>query len=238
VPLLEACADLGLDQHLSGRARTRIQHFVTLIDRFAERAQGDDPARTARELVEELDYRFWLKESSGSDQAAARRWDNVTEFIDWLGRLRRGEREKAGLAELVNHLSLLDILERQDEEQGGDRVALMTLHSAKGLEFPHVFLVGLEEGLLPHHASLEDDNLEEERRLAYVGITRARRTLTLTLAKRRRRYGELIPCEPSRFLEELPADNLLRVGEDSPEARAESRRRGSAHLAGLKSLLG
>jgi ATP-dependent DNA helicase Rep len=236
--LLGACTELGLDQHLTGKARARMQHFASLIERFGEPARHGDPARTARELVEELDYRAWLRESSGSDKAAARRWDNVEEFIAWLGRLRQGELEQAGLAELVGRLSLLDILERQDEEQGGDRVSLMTLHSAKGLEFPHVFLVGMEEGLLPHRTSLEDDNLEEERRLAYVGITRARRTLTLTLAKRRRRYGELMPCEPSRFLDELPAEDLLQVGEDNPETRAESRRRGAAHLAGLKHLLG
>ena len=93
---------------------------------------------------------------------------------------------------MVSHLTLMDVLDRQDEEEGGDRVHLMTLHAAKGLEFPHVFLVGMEEELLPHRTSIEEDSIEEERRLAYVGITRAREHLTFTLARRRKLYGEMV----------------------------------------------
>jgi ATP-dependent DNA helicase Rep len=114
----------------------------------------------------------------------------------------------------------------------------MTLHAAKGLEFPHVFLVGMEEELLPHRASIEDENIEEERRLAYVGITRARQTLTMTVAARRRRGGELVACEPSRFLDELPAQDLAWEGRNSQLSVEEKRERGHAHLANLKSLLG
>jgi ATP-dependent DNA helicase Rep len=132
----------------------------------------------------------------------------------------------------------MDVLERRDEREGGDRVHLMTLHAAKGLEFPHVFLMGMEEELLPHRTSIETDAIDEERRLAYVGITRARRTLTLTLAERRKRAGELAPTEPSRFLAELPAEDLLWVGGPSDAARQETRERGSQHLAGLRTLLG
>ena len=102
---------------------------------------------------------------------------------------------------MVAKMSLMDILERQNEEASGDNVRLMTLHAAKGLEFPHVFLVGMEEELLPHRTSIEEENIEEERRLAYVGVTRAQRSLTITLAARRRRGGELVRCEPSRFLQ-------------------------------------
>jgi ATP-dependent DNA helicase Rep len=131
----------------------------------------------------------------------------------------------------------MDVLERQDEESGGDRVHLMTLHAAKGLEFPHVFLVGMEEDLLPHRTSIEEDTIEEERRLAYVGITRAQRSLTLSLARRRKRYGELVVTEPSRFLAELPQDALQwdHQREDDPELR---KARGMAHLANLRSILG
>jgi ATP-dependent DNA helicase Rep len=117
----------------------------------------------------------------------------------------------------------------------------MTLHAAKGLEFPHVFIVGMEEGLLPHRVSLEagpdgTTAIEEERRLAYVGITRAKNTLTFTYAKRRKRYGEVVECEPSRFLSELPADDVQWEGKSSttPEQKQE---RGGTHLAHLRNLL-
>jgi ATP-dependent DNA helicase Rep len=114
----------------------------------------------------------------------------------------------------------------------------MTLHSAKGLEFPNVYLAGVEEELLPHRSSIEADTIEEERRLAYVGITRAQRTLMLTFAARRRRFGEQISCEPSRFLAELPAEDLQWEGRDAEGDRESQRQRGRESLAGLKAMLG
>ena len=121
-------------------------------------------------------------------------------------------------------------------QTGTDMASLMTLHSAKGLEFPHVYLVGMEEELLPHRSSIEEENIEEERRLAYVGITRARQTLTITLSQRRKQFGEVVTTEPSRFLDELPQDDLQRegFGEKDPEANAA---RGKETLASLKGLL-
>jgi ATP-dependent DNA helicase Rep len=112
----------------------------------------------------------------------------------------------------------------------------MTLHAAKGLEFPTVFLVGCEEELLPHRANLEGPGLEEERRLAYVGITRAQRRLVMTYARRRKRYGEMLECEPSRFLEELPAEALEWEGRVELSAE-ETKARGQSAIAGLRSLL-
>ena len=132
-------------------------------------------------------------------------------------------------------MTLADLLDRDEDEENRNAVFLMTLHAAKGLEFDHVYIVGMEEELLPHKNSIED-SLEEERRLAYVGITRARKSLNFSFAATRKRYGELMRCEPSRFLEELPADYLSweDLAQQSPEERRE---RGNAHLAHLRSLL-
>ena len=132
----------------------------------------------------------------------------------------------------------MDILDRQDEENAQDCVSLMTLHAAKGLEFPHVFIIGMEEEILPHRSSLDTGDLSEERRLAYVGITRAQRTLTFSYAAKRRRYGEVSTCEPSRFLDELPADDLVWEGGRQQQDPQLRKQRGQAHLANLRGLLG
>jgi ATP-dependent DNA helicase Rep len=113
----------------------------------------------------------------------------------------------------------------------------MTLHASKGLEFPHVFLVGMEENSLPHHTSIEEDNIEEERRLAYVGVTRAQQTLTMTYASKRKRFGELIHCEPSRFLNELPQEDISWQGKSGATEEVK-KERGTAHLANIKAMLG
>ena len=114
---------------------------------------------------------------------------------------------------------------------------MMTLHASKGLEFPNVFIVGMEEEILPHISSLETGDIEEERRLCYVGITRAQQNLTFLLTKKRRRFGEIIRREPSRFLKEIPEDDLIWEGEGMAVDPDEAKARGTAHLANLKSLL-
>ena len=117
--------------------------------------------------------------------------------------------EPMTLTQVVTRFTLRDMMERGESEEELDQVQLMTLHASKGLEFPYVYMVGMEEGFLPHQSSIDEDNIDEERRLAYVGITRAQKELTFTLCKERRQYGELVRPEPSRFLLELPQDDLI-----------------------------
>src|SRR5690606_38064138 len=131
----------------------------------------------------------------------------------------------------------MDILDRDKDDVGGNCVHLITLHAAKGLEFPNVFLVGMEEGILQHRSSLEEENLEEERRLAYVGITRAQKTLSFSYCSRRKRGRDWESCEPSRFLNELPIDDLRWENRSGPVDPEERQQRGKAHLANLRGML-
>jgi len=238
ITLLQACGEFGLEQILSKRAREKLADFSHWIGHFHQRAENDSPAGIAQDLIHEAAYEDWLHETSNSDRAAERRMENVADLIKWLDTLSKDDQHGKNLAEIVNHLALMDMLENQEREEESNQVHLMTLHSAKGLEFPHVFLVGMEEELLPHRNSIEDDNIEEERRLAYVGITRAQRTLTITFAAKRKQFGELVRCEPSRFLEELPEDDLVWEGRESQLSAEEKQQRGTAHLANLRAILG
>ena len=134
----------------------------------------------------------------------------------------------------MGRLSLLTSLD-QDKEPDQE-VRLMTLHGSKGLEYPHVFMAGEEEELLPHRNSLEEGAEEEERRLMYVGITRARESLSLSFARNRRRYGEQISCEASRFLDELPRDLLEWRGQDEEKDLERGKERATAHLDRLREM--
>lgn len=110
---------------------------------------------------------------------------------------------------------VLDSEREEEEENSGDAVTLITMHSCKGLEFPNVYVVGLEDGLLPHSRSKVEGTLDEERRLFYVAITRAMQTLTLSHCGGRKKYGQLLPCHPSQFLKELPAELVEHADEKS-----------------------
>jgi ATP-dependent DNA helicase Rep len=218
-----------------------LRRFSVWLSNLHDQAQHADTATVVKELLADTAYDAWLKETCDSLDAAEKRMENVLDLTRWLTRLAKQDSEETPtFAELVARLSLIGMLDN-DEDDRSDQVSLMTLHAAKGLEFPHVFLVGMEEGLLPHRVSLEGEDhqaaIEEERRLTYVGITRAKKTLTFTYAKQRKRYGEVVQCEPSRFLNELPADDLQWEGKSTatPEQKQE---RGSAHLAHLRDLLG
>ena len=239
--LYAATFEIGLAQTLGERPQAALRRFTTWLSDIHDQAQEADTATVVKELLADIAYDTWLKETCDSLEIAEKRMENVLDLTGWLARLAKQDAEETPtFAELVAKLSLIGMLDN-DEDDRSDQVSLMTLHAAKGLEFPHVFLVGMEEGLLPHRVSIEgEDNqagIEEERRLTYVGITRAKKTLTFTYAKQRKRYGEVVKCQPSRFLNELPADDVQWEGRStaSPEQKQE---RGSAHLAHLRNILG
>nr|WP_299244246.1 DNA helicase Rep [uncultured Halomonas sp.] len=238
--LFAACHELGLEQVLPTRAVERLGRFVHFIDGVRKRMDQGDAIAAIREMVRDMDYEAWLYQNASAPTIAERRMGNVWILIDQLEKsMEREEGEETDDVEsAISRLVLRDILEQQAEEDDSDRVQLLTMHASKGLEFPHVYLMGLEEDLLPHRNSIEAGTVEEERRLAYVGITRARRTLTLTLARQRKAYGELMDCTPSRFLDELPADDLEWEGRADKEDPDKKQARGKDAIAGLRSLLG
>jgi ATP-dependent DNA helicase Rep len=231
--LSQACNRIGPDQ-VPEAGLKRLREFRAWMDGVRRRCEGDTGVSGIRQMIRDLDYEGWLNQISSSEEVAERRMGNVHFLVDGLQRVMT--EEQVPMEEAIARLVLRDLMEQKDEEEKGpDSVQLMTLHASKGLEFPHVYLIGVEENLLPHRVSIEQGDIEEERRLAYVGITRAQQTLTMTLAGKRRQFGETIACEPSRFIAELPDDDLQWQGrgEDSDQANEE---RAQETLAGLKGL--
>ncbi|MCK0744680.1 DNA helicase Rep [Chromohalobacter nigrandesensis] len=245
VSLFAACHEIGLEQVLPTRAVERLSRFTHFIDGVRRRMDQGDAIAAIREMLRDMDYEAWLFQNASAPTVAERRMANVWTLVDQLEKSMHRDDEDGEASEetddvqsAISRLVLRDILEQQAEEDDSDRVQLLTMHASKGLEFPHVYLMGLEEELLPHRNAIEAGTIEEERRLAYVGITRARRTLTLTLARQRKTYGELLDCTPSRFLEELPPDDLEWEGRADKEDPEKKQARGKDAIAGLRSLLG
>jgi ATP-dependent DNA helicase Rep len=237
ISLFTACFELGLAQSLPEKAVFRLKKFADWIIDTADNIEKGDTFAVIDHFIQQLNYEAWLHENSKTQAAAERKIKNVYDLIEWLKRIADKETEdEKSLAEIISKILLMDILERNQEEEAGDQVSLMTLHASKGLEFPHVFLIGIEENLLPHQNSIETDNIEEERRLAYVGITRAQRSCTFSYCTHRKRYGEVSECEPSRFLNELPEEDLEWTNKKQLEPEV-IKARGKANLANLKSML-
>ncbi|NIC05322.1 DNA helicase Rep [Billgrantia bachuensis] len=245
--LFDACHELGLEQQLPARAVERLGRFTHFIDGVRRRMDEGDSLAAIRGMLHEMDYEAWLYQNASAPTIAERRMANVWTLIDQLEKSMRRDPEEIEAEDAaetddveaaISRLVLRDILEQQAEEDDTDKVQLLTMHASKGLEFPHVYLMGLEEELLPHRNAIEAGTVEEERRLAYVGITRARQTLTLTLARQRKAFGELMDCTPSRFLDELPPDDLEWEGRADKEDPDKKQARGQDAIAGLRSLLG
>jgi ATP-dependent DNA helicase Rep len=237
ISLFSACNEFGLAQKLPENAIQKLQKFCTWIQITTQKVEQENTFEVIEHFINTMGYEAWLFENSKNSQSAERKMANVLELIEWLKKLATDEdNNEKPLAEIIAKVMLLDILERNEEQEASEQVSLMTLHAAKGLEFPHVFLIGFEENLIPHQNSIDTDNIEEERRLAYVGITRAQQTCTFSYCSHRKRYGEIVECEPSRFLNELPLEDLEWPDKNQTDPGA-TKAKGKTNLAHLKTML-
>ncbi|ENM5843072.1 DNA helicase Rep [Vibrio mimicus] len=237
--LFAASFELGLEQHLSGRGLDNLRHFTEWLVAIADNAERGNTVEAVRSLVRDIRYEDWLYETSASPKAAEMRMKNVSDLYSWIVADLEGDnpdQQEKTLKEVVQRLTLRDMMERGEENDDSDAVQLMTLHASKGLEFPYVYLIGAEEGILPHQTSIDEENVEEERRLMYVGITRAQRELTFMVCKERRQFGELIKPSQSRFLDELPQDDIEWEVKKKPVSQEERMVKGQAHIANLRAM--
>jgi ATP-dependent DNA helicase Rep len=245
---LERLGDYARQHHLSlfaaafeGDFQREIGHkqlddllrFCQFINRLQERAAKEPAGELLNELLETIQYEPFLYDTE-DPRVAENKWKNVQDFVGWLA--KKGEEDERNLLELTQMVSLMSMLEGRDDGEP-DAVKLSTLHAAKGLEFGHVFLVGVEEGILPHRESIDNDKIEEERRLMYVGITRAQRSLHITWCRKRKRAGETEVCEPSRFIDELPKEDVRHSGNPTADPAA-SKELARERMAQIRAMLG
>ena len=237
ISLLSASLEMGLSQVLSEKACHQLHTFAHWLERMAQRFHGENNSIVVRDILNDIGYSDWLQETQASPKAAERCEGHLNDLIALIDKLLEKE-DNASLEMIIQRLSLLDMIDRNQKEEVQDEVQLLTLHAAKGLEFPHVYLIGVEDELLPHRSSIEENRIEEERRLMYVGMTRAQRGLTLSFTQSRKRFGEILACQPSRFLQEIDAAELDWQRHDDPVDEKKNTEIGNAHLAQLQKLLG
>jgi len=233
ISLFEALFEEGFQARIASKQIEPLVEFGDFINRIADRAPKEPAGALLEEMLAAIHYEEWLYDNE-DDRGARNKWENVRQFVEWLS--KKGEEDERSLIDLTQMVALMNLLEGR-EESNPDAVRLSTLHAAKGLEFPHVYLAGVEEEVLPHRECMEDERLEEERRLMYVGITRAQRSLTITWCGKRKKAGEWAVCEPSRFLSEIDQAGIRQTGRetaDPEQAKADGKRR----LANLKAMLG
>ena len=207
--LFQAAQSMGALGELGNKSREAVQQFVMLVQDYRRRAENEDAGSVIQNLLAEIQFEAYLAGLDDNARTGEIRWKNVQELAAWLA--RKGEADGKNLIELSQTIALITLLEGRDDDEI-DAVKLSTLHASKGLEYPFVYLAGCEEGLFPHADSVEAGALEEERRLMYVGITRAKHHLTLTHCVKRKRQGSFIFPEPSRFIAEMPQEDLEILG--------------------------
>ncbi len=237
--LFEAVFKGGIEAILTERQLTPLREFGDFINQLEAHAHREGhAAELLDDLMKEIDYEAYLYDTFDERQAQ-NKWQNVLDFTTWLKEKGNGGKEgtdaEKSLLDLTQMVALMTMLDGRDEEP--DAVRMSTLHASKGLEFPHVFLVGVEEGILPHKGDPDAPvetlaaRIEEERRLMYVGITRAQRSLHVSWCKKRKRARESVQCDVSRFIKEMKLDEGDAVPTEEEQITPQNR------LANLKALL-
>ena len=212
--------------------------FCQFIQKIQTRAAKDPAGELLQSMLNAIQYESYLYDTEDPKPAESK-WKNVLDFIAWLtkkGDGTVGEDDGRNLLQLTQMVSLMSMLEGKEDGEP-DAVKLSTLHAAKGLEYGHVYLIGCEEGILPHRESIDTGRLEEERRLMYVGITRAQKSLNISWCRKRKRAGETEACEPSRFIEELPVDDIRHFGAANQDPAA-SKEMAKEKMAQIRAMLG
>jgi ATP-dependent DNA helicase Rep len=237
--LFEAVYKGGIEAKLGERQLAPLRQFCDFINQLEAHAHREGhAAELLDDMMKEINYEAYLY-NSFDERQAQNKWQNVLDFTTWLKEKGAGGKEKTdaekSLLDLTQMVALMTMLEGRDEEP--DAVRMSTLHASKGLEFPHVFLVGVEEGILPHKGDPDAPietlaaRIEEERRLMYVGITRAQRSLHVSWCKKRKRARESVHCDVSRFIKEMKLDEGDAVPTEDEKITPQNR------LANLKALL-
>lgn len=229
MPMSRACEQIGLLKQLAPRASNALDGFANIIRHLRGEAQRIAPGELVRVLADKSGLLAAIRAQCKDEASYQRRKENLEELSEWF----EGGKG-AGPGELAAQLALLS---HADKGDAGNQVRLMSLHAAKGLEFRYVFIVGMEDGTLPHEMALEEGSLEEERRLLYVGITRAKEQLWLSHSRETQRWGDKIRLQPSRFFDELPAAEIQRDGADPVADAARKQERAAAGFAAIRALL-
>ncbi len=229
-PMSRAIESIGLLKQLHPRAAASLSGFADLIRGLRSDAARLTPSELVRTLNERSGLLAALRAECKTDEMFRIRRGNLDELADWFDGARGG----AGPGELAASLALLSHADKGDP---GNQVRLMSLHAAKGLEFRYVFIVGVDDYTLPHEASIEEGRIDEERRLLYVGITRAKEQLWLSHSREAQRWGERLRLKPSRFIDELPAAELQRDGADPVADAARRKERADVGFAAIRAML-
>jgi len=227
--LANAADNIGMLKQLTPRAASGLHEFTSIVHHLRDLSETLTPAELTRKVIEKSGLLAMIRAQCKDEASYLRRKENLEELAQWFEDARGG-----GPGELAAQLALIS---NADRGEPGNQVRLMSLHAAKGLEFRVVFLVGLEDGNLPHERSIEEGGLEEERRLMYVGITRAKERLYCSHSAEVKRWGAVEHLLPSRFLDEMPAADCLRDGADPERDTAEKKQRGKAHMDAIAALL-